>query len=449
MIGLSRVRLDHADLQGGLLEPYRLPNGEYLFLRVDDPDRARTWLRATVDQVTTAVPLNGGRRDTTLNIAFSHPGLEALGVPRETLSAFVPEFREGMAARAERLGDTGRSAPENWDEGLGTGDAHILAAITARTEEALLERLEPFRLGIEQSGGLTIVHAQRGGALPDRRHHFGFRDGLSDVAVEGSSRAANAGDGVPMRPTGWRPVRAGEFILGYKDEDHQLPPAPPDPLGRNSTYVVYRKLYNDVALFREYFRAKAEELGIDEELLSAKIIGRWKDGTPLELSPDRPDPELMDDPARANDFRYRSDPGGMRCPVGAHIRRANPRDGMGHGGKLTMRHRIIRRGLPYGPPLPDGSEDDGVDRGLVFIGFNASFERQFETIQALWVHDGNSFGLGYDKDFLLGDGEGSNKMTVNGRPPKFLHPQPTFVITRGGEYLFQPGIEGLRSLASA
>ena len=97
MIGLSRVKLDLADLQGGMLEPYRLPNGEYLFLRVDDADRARTWLRATVDQVTTSLPLNGVRRETTLNIAFTYPGLEALGLPAETLSSFVPEFREGMA----------------------------------------------------------------------------------------------------------------------------------------------------------------------------------------------------------------------------------------------------------------------------------------------------------------------------------------------------------------
>ena len=138
---------------------------------------------------------------------------------------------------------------------------------------------------------------------------------------------------------------------------------------------------------------------------------------PARASPDRPDPDLVADPSRANAFRYARDSDGARVPLGAHIRRCNPRDSLGYRGKLTMRHRLIRRGLPYGPPLADPSQDDGADRGLIFIGFNASFERQFETIQALWIEDGNTFGLGYDKDFMLGDGETTNKMTVQGRPP--------------------------------
>ena len=187
------------------------------------------------------------------------------------------------------------------------------------------------------------------------------------------------------------------------------------------------------------------------ELLAAKIVGRWRDGTPLQRSPERPDPALADDPDRINDFSFADDPEGLRCPVGAHIRRANPRDAEGFfDGRLTNRHRIIRRGRPYGPVLPEGvTEDDGEDRGLVFVCFNASIWRQFETIQALWIDDGDPFGLGADKDFLIGqpDGDGG-KMTIPGHPPFFLKPQPRFVTVRGGEYLYRPSISALRWLAS-
>ena len=108
----------------------------------------------------------------------------------------------------------------------------------------------------------------------------------------------------------------------------------------------------------------------------------------------------------------------------------NPRDAEGFfDGRLTNRHRIIRRGRPYGPELPEGvTEDDGVDRGLVFVCFNASIWRQFETIQALWIDDGDPFGLGADKDFLIGQPDGdAGKMTIPGHPPFFLKPQPRFV----------------------
>jgi deferrochelatase/peroxidase EfeB len=153
-----------------------------------------------------------------------------------------------------------------------------------------------------------------------------------------------------------------------------------------------------------------------------------------------------------NDFRYAGvDDDGRRCPIGAHVRRANPRDSIGDGeweGRLSFRHRIIRRGMPYGEVLPEGvTEDDGHDRGLVFAGFNASLARQFEGIQTQWMNDGNIFHLGHDKDYLVGDSAGTGKMTVEGDPPYFVTPQPAFVTTRGGEYLFVPGITALGAIA--
>jgi len=214
--------------------------------------------------------------------------------------------------------------------------------------------------------------------------------------------------------------------------------------------MVWRKLHQDVALFRRTLRdaARLYESG-DEEKLAAKVVGRWRDGTPLVTSPAAPDPDFKPDAREANDFRYaEADPDGSRCPVGAHIRRSNPRDALGFEGRLSFRHRIIRRGMPYGPALPDGAtEDDGQDRGLVFVCFNASISRQFEGVQIQWLNDGNIFHLGHDKDFLMGDTAGTGKMTVEGNPPFFLGPQRSFVTTRGGEYLFVPGITALGAIA--
>jgi Dyp-type peroxidase family len=217
--------------------------------------------------------------------------------------------------------------------------------------------------------------------------------------------------------------------------------------------MVYRKLAMDVAAFRRCVAEHGTRYPGGPDALAAKIVGRWSDGTPLALSPDRPDPDVVADPARINAFTYGDDPQGLKCPLGAHVRRANPRDADGFfGGKLSNRHRIVRRGRTYGPVLAEGAtEDDGVDRGLVFVCFQSDIWRQFETIQALWVDDGDPFGLGADKDFLIGEpsGNGDGKMTIQGNPPFIVRPQPRFVTTRGGEYLFRPSMSALRWLAGA
>jgi Dyp-type peroxidase family len=250
---------------------------------------------------------------------------------------------------------------------------------------------------------------------------------------------------VPLKDGQWRPLAPGEFILGYEDEDsrvdpkRKLPSAPAAPLGRSGTYMVWRKLHQDVALFRRTLGQAAAGYPGDEEELAAKIVGRRRDGTPLIASAD---------PENSNDFRYDEDADGRRCPLGSHIRRSNPRDALGWEGRLSFRHRIIRRGMPYGDPLPDGvTDDDGQPRGLVFVAFNASISRQFEGIQVQWLNAGNIFHLGHDKDYILGDSVTTAKMTVQGDPPYFVTPQPSFVTTRGGEYLFVPGITALAAIA--
>jgi Dyp-type peroxidase family len=444
---LADPRLELPDIQGNVLRPYGFRHAAFLFARIDDPEAGRAWLADRAGEVTSAAPWEEGKPETTLNVRFTYAGLQALGVPGRILASFPDAFREGMAGRAQLLGDVGANAPANWDPGFGTGEAHVLLRADGQDEDGLERRLDALRESLDGVG--EIVNEQRSAFLASGRNHFGYVEGAGAVAVHGDGLSERRGEGTPEPWNRWRALKPGEFILGYEDEDNELPDAPADPLGRNGTYVVYRKFFMDVALFTRFLRtAAATHANGDEELLAAKIMGRWRDGTPLVVSPHRPDPALASDPDRVDDFRYGDDPDGVRCPIGAHIRRANPRDALGWDGALSLRHRMIRRGVSYGPPPEDPAVDDGIDRGLVFTCFVASLERQFETVQTAWIDDGNVFGLGDDKDFLLAGEDPAGKMTLQGDPPSFLSPQPAFVRVRGGEYLFQPGIAALRALAA-
>jgi Dyp-type peroxidase family len=356
-----------------------------------------------------------------------------------------------MASRAELLGDIGESAPEHWEDCFRSGDAHVLVMISAKDPAALADRDRRIRELVAARGGASVVVTQLGSALPTGREHFGYADGFPQPAIEGSRFDDHPGAGAPAKNGDWRPIAAGEFILGYPDEQGALPAAArPDELSRNGSYVVYRKLRQDVAAFRRQLQQAGALYPGGEELLAAKLVGRWRDGTPLDSSPHAEDPALVADKARNNAFDYGRDPEGLRCPVGSHIRRMNPRLSMPFEGKLVNRHRIIRRGISYGETLPDGvMEDDGQDRGVIFMTVQASLARQFEFVQAQWANTGNPFRLGDDQDPIIGPQDTTpSKMTVPGRPPFFYGPLSRVVTMRGGEYYFAPGINGLRHLAA-
>ncbi|MBE2318975.1 Dyp-type peroxidase [Solirubrobacter sp. CPCC 204708] len=445
-----RADIDLGDIQGNVLRGYTHPAAAYLFLRIVDVDAARALMRRMLPQVMTAEPWRDGVPETAMNVAFTFSGLSALGLSPNLLESFPEAFREGMAARAERLGDRGPSAPSEWEDGLGTGGAHVLVTVYAVDWEHLTAAVRSVIGEDERQQAVTLVHLQRAEALPGGKDHFGFFDGIAQPAVRGAGVEPRPGDGQPDGAGGWRELATGEILLGYEDEDGTLPAAPLAPFERNGTFVVYRKLAMDTAAFRRFVDAQSYPGGPRQ--LAAKIVGRWPDGTPLALSPGSPDAAIASDPARLNNFGYADDPDGFKCPLGAHIRRANPRDSAGFfDGRLSNRHRLVRRGRAYGKPLPPGAtEDDGTDRGLVFVCFQADIWRQFETVQALWIDDGDPFGLGRDKDFLVGEPHGTEgKMTIQGHPPHFLKPQPRFVTLRGGEYLFQPSMSALRHLSGA
>jgi Dyp-type peroxidase family len=447
--------IDLADIQGDILQAYgnRYCFTSYTFVAVADAARGRAWISDRLDRITTAARWDGLRPESTFNLALTHAGLVALGVPAVLIQTFSDEFNEGMASRADDLGDLGDNAPAHWNDGLGTGSAHVLVTIKALTSEALDAALTQLRTGLASTDGLSIVHESHAHQASNTREHFGFADGFSQPAIQGITGADSVrGEGVPEE-NGWRALALGEFILGYEDEEslsdpqRRLPSAPADPVGRNGTYMVWRKLREDVALFRRTIRnAHQYYTDGDEAKLMAKVVGRWQNGAPLVTAPDAPPVGFDPSAPGTNDFRYAGDPDGNSCPLGAHIRRSNPRDALGFDGKLSFRHRIIRRGMPYGPELPPGvMEDDGQERGLVFVCFNASISRQFESIQRQWLNDGNSFHLGEDTDFLLGGT--SAKMTIEGEQPFFLAPQGPFVTMQGGEYLFAPGITALAAIA--
>lgn len=433
------VTLELDDIQAGVLRPRPTPYAAtYLVFRIDDRAQGRELMRRASSAVTSAADSSSPLGDTWVSVAVTYWGLEALGVPRKALDTFAWEFRQGMAARAGALCDEGASSPENWEAPLGTRDAHVVFTAVAPDSARLEAAVDRARPAYDRLPAVTAIWRQDCYALPTEKEHFGYRDGVSHPAVEGS--------GIPGSNELEVPLRSGEFVLGYPDEIGGVRTPQPTVLGRNGSYAVFRKLQQDVAGFRRYLRDNSAGPQ-DEEMIAAKIMGRWRSGAPLALAPQHDDPAVGADPHRRNSFLYeRDDPTGFVTPGGCHIRRANPRDAS-VAGEVRL-HRMIRRGAVYGPPLPEGVwEDDGVDRGLVFAFIGAHPGRQFEFVQSEWMNDGVFFGAGNTKDPVVGSADGEAGFTIPRRPVRRrLAPLPRFVVTRGGEYCFLPSLSALRWL---
>jgi Dyp-type peroxidase family len=433
--------LDLADIQSGALHPRPSPYaGTYILIRIDDRRAGRELLQRLTPAVSAATDPAHASQEAWVSVALTFQGLKALGVPQDSLDSFPLEFQQGMAARAAKLGDVGESAPEHWEKPLGTPDVHVgisvLSPDAARLEAVLARAQKTY----ENMSGIRIIYRLDCYALPTEAEHFGFRDGISHPAIEGSGVLGSN----PKEP----PLKAGEFFLGYLDETNEFPPMPqPEILGRNGSYVVFRKLHQRVAAFRQYLKANASSPE-EEALLGAKMMGRWQSGAPLALCPFHDDPELGADPKRNNDFLFNDDdPKGFKTPPASHIRRMHPRDSDVSG--VPRLHRMIRRGTSYGPLLPAGVlEDDGAERGLAFIFVGARLDRQFEFVQSEWVNDSRFFGTGGDRDPITGPNDGTSGFTIPKQPiRRRLQGLPQFVVTRGGEYFFAPGLQALRWLA--
>jgi Dyp-type peroxidase family len=434
-----QAALEVDDIQGGALRERPSPYvGRYLLLQLHDPSEGRELVRRLHGLLAAQTQAPDIDPSAWATVAFTHAGLAALGVPQSILDTFPDEFREGMARRAHELGDTGASSPEHWEWPLGTDAVHVAVCVLARDEQHLDLVAERARERYADLPSVEVVWRQDCYQLASGRTSFGFKDGIGNPDVEGS--------GLPVHNSTERPIKAGEFILGYPDETGSLPPMPqPEVLGRNGTFLVFRKLRTDVAAYRRYLREAARSRE-EERLLGAKMVGRWPSGAPLALAPEADDPGLGADPARNNSFDYRDDLRGFKCPAGAHARRANPRGALDDETSVNVRlHRMIRRGTSYGPMLPDGVlDDDGVDRGIVFVFAGAHLKRQFEFVKTQWINDGVFIGAPEESDPLVVGAQAPTDFTIPHVPiRRRLRQLPSFVVTRGGEYCFAPGLRAL------
>ena len=475
--------LDFSDIQGNILHGYRsFPFARFMFFAVDHATAGRSFLAHLLRQVT---PAKWPERPlATTNIGLSFAGLRAFGLHSECLASFPFEFQEGMKARAASLGDTGEGAPDHWDPLWRDQNVHILikcyAGIGARLDQHCKNIIKLVPDGVReltphQDAALLLING-----VHTRKEHFGFVDGVSNPDVEGVPDDGEAGDtGNPDAHGMFRKVPVGEFLLGHRSEGGEVPPMPvPNLLAFNGGFLVFRKLEQNVPRFRQFLKSKAPAFasalghplpaGVSaEEYLAAKMLGRWDNGSSLDLHPDKRGPRA------SNKFNYGDDPDGARCPLGAHTRRVNGRASLGFGGDILRRRRLIRRGITYGDYLRPGDETDqakaDAPRGMMFLAFNASVRRQFEFVQQQWVNGGDEFSQGDDTDPIAGAHYGDGRMVVPGeslkrdkqntgrlmiqgderagRPPFLCNEIPRFVTTKGGDYFFIPSLTGLRLMA--
>jgi len=440
----------------------------FLFLQIEPgwTARVKSWLKGEVLPKVATAAADG---DVSLQIAFTAAGLRALGLTEVELRAFPLDFVEGMAGRARRLGGLAEDVA-GWRFGRDDQEIHLLLAIYAPAPDDV----ERAAAALHTPPGLRAVHRLR--AAWSEREPFGFRDGLSQPAIAGFPESEG-----PRTHAEDEPVSTGEFLLGYPNEHGELPISPqvrperdpgghlrpatpggsgPRDLGRNGTYLVLRQLHQDVARFHAFLTEQARCVyGVDDErhrtLLAAKMMGRWPNGAPLQEGQTE-EPPLR--PGEENAFLFMSSSAGG-CPVGAHVRRANPRDALGASGppagtsagaegalsdqqraslRAVRRHRLIRRVVRY---------REGEEEGIVFIALNASIERQFEYVHRSWLHN-EKIGTAFDeKDPLMSAGRGERFTIPDSPVRRCVTGLPAFVRTVGGGYFFLPGLSALRFLS--
>ncbi len=470
--------IDRADIQGNILRGYRKPYVRHLVLRVADADDARTWLRDATGgaatgtaQVTSDDPWPAGPKPPwCLNVGFTFVGLAALGLSDKELRMFPEEFRSGMASRAVRLGDIGDSAPEHWIDGLRDPEAaHLLVTILA-DDPTDVDDVTRQVAGAAGGRAFAVLSTHDGETFPDGFVHFGYKDNIAQPDVEHVDDKKAPPDQQPIAPL-------GTLLLGHETAFENLRWQVPEPhvLGHNGTFNAFRILQQDVFAFEDFLTNSADlllkhpqttallPLGSESligagmtrqaalrEVVAAKVMGRWRNGVPLEMSPTAQirTPPLSQE--QLNDFDYDTDDDGLRCPMGSHIRRCNPRNGRIVQRTTNHARRIVRRGIPYGPhDVP--AEDDGIERGLLGVFLCASLAVQFESIQYDWMNLGlQDPRITGTNDAVVGANDKDHscfKLPV-GTTTIELRGFPRFVKTRGGAYCFLPTLSGIRYLGS-
>lgn len=488
----TRLPLEFNDIQGLVTRGFgNLPAACYLMLSIHDAVKALPLLRDLAGQVTYA---DIRPHERALNLALTHHGLVKLDLEESILDSFSDEFRSGMNTPHKRhiLGDEGENAPEKWLwGGPATEPIDILLLCYAKDEATLNTFTNRLQIGLTDQG-LKLIAKLDSESLKDNKEHFGFRDSIGQpYFTEFAPNKSEKSDAVPLGelllgyPNGYERYTQRPLVNAEQDPHNLLTTSHDNPdlhdLGFNGTYLVFRQLFQDVPAFWNSVRQLANKedlpannLPMTESLktekairLAAKMVGRWPSGTALVQSPDHEDPSIKDQ----DNFAYHAmDPDGLKCPLGAHIRRTNPRDSLepepGSEKSLAFsnRHRILRRGRAYGNPFDPSMEPSKfiaqIDkeklpaaRGLHFICLNANIGRQFEFIQHTWANNPNFNGLYQDPDPIIGarsiNGFEQDHFTIQKYPArKQVCNLPSFVHTRGGSYFFLPSRRALNFFLS-
>jgi Dyp-type peroxidase family len=475
--------LQLAEIQGNVVVGFNKDHASYLFLALpDDPAQARAWLAGLVDEVATAEEVKqfndlfrairrrrGDREGVVeaawMNLAFTHAGLRKLDVDAAELGRFPDEFREGMRNRRRAIGDLGDNDPDRWPNDLGSRTIHALMIVAADSLEDLNREVLYF-VRHAASHGVSLVFQQDGTTRSDAPgyEHFGFRDGVSQPGIRGLT-ASSYPDGSDQGGPPQDVVAAGEFVLGYPREQ---PPGPDDdPLSpqpewtENGSYLVFRRLRQDVKSFRDFLTREAAKLGVSADLFGAKLVGRYQSGAPLAGADDAAEDPGTKDPAvlskdRINAFAYADDPQGTQVPRAAHIRKTYPRDQISSGSELEQRPRILRRGIPFGQSFRHGNQPDSPfgadpafpnDRGLCFVCYQRSIRDQFERIQCTWVNQDAVPEAGDGVDPVASQASPRRKLRVPGVTADPVRLPKQWVTTTGGEYFFSPSISALERLS--
>jgi Dyp-type peroxidase family len=458
--------IEFDDVQGIILRGYKeLVSARFLLFAIGDAEAARNWLAAL--PITPAAERD---HDTAVNLALTWDGLAELGVPSAELEAFAVELREGMSKDAQRqraLGDIGKHAPEQWQWGGPSQTIHGVVLLYATTQKKL-DDVES-RLFDGQRAGLSALQRMETRALRDGpglkqywfREHFGFRDGVAQPRIALRAKTREDQRGVLRRAGEGNTVQPGEFLFGYANEYGKEPEGAPERLRKNGSFLVFRQIEQDVCGFWQFVREKARELDMSPIMLASKMVGRWPSGAPLVRA-------LREETAGLEQFDAfgyaETDADGRACPLGAHIRRANPRDvlvpGVNESVKITKTHRLIRRGRSYGEPIHEPLDPSlflpkldalasapAVERGLHFLCFNTSIHRQFEFVQQTWINSKKFMGQHDGGDPITSPLDGG-AFEIPGVPARRrVTDMRTFIRVRGGAYFFMPGLRALRSIA--
>lgn len=475
-------QLDVDDIQGDILIGLQKFFEIFVFFQINDLASFRDVLRnKVVSQVTTTKQVHARelelaemkkKGDNTvkpmlgLNIAFTNTGLKKLQPAVQINDA---SFNAGAVSQAPSLGDpTSGGKLSTWLpeylSGKIDGVLLVTGSIQADTEKHAQEIQDFF------GASITVIRKEEGNVRPGSEaghEHFGWKDGISQPGI--SPLAA-------LFP-GQRPIDSGAFVFGVGTT--VIPPQP--PLAKNGSLLVFRRLIQKVPEFNQFVNTQALTLGVDPVILGARLVGRWKSGAPLDLTPIQDDLETGGNPDENNDFDFSTDQGERHCPFGAHIRKTNPRSDFDPGSpdlqpKVDPR-RIMRQGIPFGPEVTDAEQQSNrstEERGLLFACYQTQIPNQFEFLQIKWADNSNFISPGavpktrpfppnatitVGADPIIGQPTPPPQGTPNPQPmedpfpnyptgstPSQLSTLPQFVVPTGGAYCFSPSITALKSL---